>query len=219
MLLALLLPFALLQSADPAPASADRFGQCVAAIEADAEAAYEEAMAWAADGAEIDAYRCAAMALSSQDRHFEAAKRFESLAVTISHTEASLRAELSSQAGNSYLLAREGALARAILTQAVTLMASDAEALPDLLIDRARAYAMEGDWRHSEEDLSRALDLRADDPLALRLRAEARMRQNAMQLALADAERAVTLEPASVDARLVLGNVREARRTGEAPIN
>jgi regulator of sirC expression with transglutaminase-like and TPR domain len=98
-------------------------------------------------------------------------------------------------------------------------MASDAEALPDLLIDRARAYAMEGDWRHSEEDLSRALDLRADDPLALRLRAEARMRQNAMQLALADAERAVTLEPASVDARLVLGNVREARRTGEAPIN
>jgi hypothetical protein len=43
------------------------------------------------------------------------------------------------------------------------------------------------------------------------------MHQNAFDLALADAQSAVALAPADVDARLVLGHVLESRRTG-API-
>jgi regulator of sirC expression with transglutaminase-like and TPR domain len=98
-------------------------------------------------------------------------------------------------------------------------MAPGAEQLPDLHIDRARAYAMEQDYRNAEEDLSRALDFRPNDPLALRLRASARLRQNAFPLAEADAQQALNhaaTEQDRVDAALVLGHVRESIRTGAA---
>ena len=101
--------------------------------------------------------------------------------------------------------------------QAIAAMQSEPTQLPDLMIDRARAYAMEEDWRRSEEDLSRSLDIRADDPMALRLRASARMHQRSFTLAEADALAAARIEPENVDNFLVLGHVRESIRTG-APV-
>jgi tetratricopeptide (TPR) repeat protein len=217
---ALVLPFALLQAeAAPAPTS-DRFAQCVALIEEDAERAYEEAMAWAAEAQFVNAYRCAAMALIAQNRVTEGARRLESLATALNPAETAMRAELFSQAGNAWLLAREPARARSSLTRAIATMQSDPAQLPDLLIDRSRAYAMEQNWRAAEEDLSRALDIRANDPLALRLRASARMHQSSFELAEADAQQSLALaatEEERVGAALVLGHVRESKRTG-APV-
>lgn len=213
---ALLLPFALLQ-AEAAPQASDRFTQCVALIESDAERAYEEGMAWAAEAQSVNAYRCAAMALIAQNRHSEGARRLESLASAVNPAETALRAELFSQAGNAWLLAREPARGRSALTRAIATMESDPAQLPDLLIDRARAYAMERDWRHAEEDLSRALDIRPNDPLALRLRASARMHQSSFELAEADALAATQAEPGNIDNYLILGHVRESIRTG-APV-
>lgn len=210
---ALLLPFALMQADAPA-APAQRFAECVALIDEDAERAYEEGMAWAAEGQSVHAYRCAAMALVAQNRHEEGARRLESLAVAVNPAQSGLRAELFSQAGNAWLLAREPARARSAFTRGIATLESDPTQLPDLLIDRARAYAMERDWRRSEEDLSRALDIRAQDPLALRLRAAARMHQNSFDLAEADALAAAQLEPDNVDNYLILGHVRESKRTG-----
>ncbi len=222
-LAALMLPFALMQAeAAPAAQTAQltgnaeaRFQQCVTAIDADAAAAYETAMAWAAEAQSVSAYRCAAMALIAQNRHDEGARRLDSLASAVNPAETGLRAELLSQAGNAWLLAREPSRARSSFTRAITTLESDPSQLPDVLIDRARAYAMEQDWRHSEEDLSRALDIRADDPLALRLRAAARMHQRSFELAEADALAAARIEPANVDNYLILGHVRESIRTGE----
>lgn len=210
---ALLLPFALLQ-AEAVPQSGDRFAQCVALIDEDAERAYEEGMAWAAEAQALGGYRCAAMALIGQSRHSEGARRLESLATALNPAETALRAELFSQAGNAWLLAREPARGRSAFTRAIATLESDPAQLPDLLVDRARAYAMERDWRHAEEDLSRALDIRADDPLALRLRAAARMHQSSFQLAEADALAAARIEPDNVDNYLILGHVRESIRTG-----
>lgn len=216
---ALLLPFALLQAAETpaptAPAAPTRFEQCVAAIDDDAARAYEEAMAWAADAQSLDAYRCAAMALAGQQRYAEAARRFESLAVSISPEYASGRAELFSQAGNAWLLDRDPANARSAFTRGIVTVERFPDLLPDLLIDRARAYAMEGNYRSAEEDLSHSLDIRPQDSLALRLRASARMHQNSFDLAEADARAAVALTPTDVDALLMLGHAREAKRTGQ----
>lgn len=221
-LTALLLPLALLQAGagqrvDAAAVNAQRFSECLAMIETDAERAYEEAMAWAAEGQSLNAYRCAAMALIAQNRHAEAARRLDSLAYAVNPAQTATRAELFSQAGNAWLLAREPGRARSSFTRAIATMESDPPQLPDLLIDRARAYAMEEDWRAAEEDLSRSLDIRTDDTLALRLRAAARMHQRSFDLAEADAQRALTLastEDDRVGAALVLGHVRESRRTG-----
>ncbi|MGQ0533088.1 MAG: hypothetical protein ACT4OF_10430 [Caulobacteraceae bacterium] len=218
MIAALILPFALLQ-AEPSPTSAvaTRFQQCVALIDSDATRAYEEGMAWAAEAQSVHAYRCAAMALVAQNRFDEGARRLQSLAGAVNPEQTALRAELWSQAGNAWLLAREPGQARSVFTRAISTMQSDPTQLPDLLIDRARAYAMEREWRLAEEDLSRSLDIRPSDALALRLRAAARMQQRSFELAQADALAAVRLEPANEENTLILGDVRESIRTG-APV-
>jgi tetratricopeptide (TPR) repeat protein len=205
-----------LQAADPASAdqTSTRFSQCVALIDESPERAYEEGMAWAAETHSLYGYRCAAMALVAEHRYEDAARRFRSLATSISPELTAMRAELFSQAGNAWLLGRNAASARSAFTLAITTISSDRTQLPDLLIDRARAYAMERDYRHAEEDLSNALDIRPSDALALRLRASARMHQSAFDLAEADARAAVAIEPRNVDNYLVLGNVRESKRTG-----
>jgi hypothetical protein len=217
---ALILPFALMQ-ADTAPSTgrvAERFEQCVAAIDQDAERAYEEAMAWASEAQSVFAYRCAAMALIAQNRFDDGARRLDSLGMALNPEDGALRAELFSQAGNAWLLAREPSRARASFTRAISIVEGEPAQLPDLLIDRARAYAMEADWRGAEEDLNRALDIRTRDALALRLRAEVRMRQSAFDLAEADANAAIAIDPAEVDNYLILGHIRESRRLG-APVD
>ena len=183
-------------------------------IDHDPNAAYEDGMAWSALRHDVGGFRCAEMALIAENRAEEGAQRLQALAAGISPDAVGLRVDLMSQAGNAWLMAREPASARSILTMAITTMQSDPSQLPDLLVDRARAYAMEGDYRHAEEDLSHALDIRPRDALALRLRASARMHQNAFELAQGDAQAAVNLEPTNVDALLMLGHTREAIRTG-----
>ena len=217
---ALFLPFALMQ-ADAAPAPDQRYAQCIALIDDDAGRAYEEGMAWAAEGQALGGYRCAALALIAQNRSDEGARRLELLATATNPADTALRAELFSQAGNAWLLARDPGRARSAFTRAIATMAPGAEALPDLLIDRARAYAMEGDFRHAEEDLSSALDQRPNDVLALRLRASARMHQSAFDLAEADARQSLALATTQqdrVDAALILGHVHESARIG-APVD
>lgn len=220
---ALILPFALMQAADAAPSLGQshlqqRFAQCVALIDEDAAAAYEEGMAWAAEAQSVHAYRCAAMALVAQNRYEEGARRLDSLGMAINPVETALRAELFSQAGNAWLLAREPSRARSSFTRGIAIMEGDTTQLPDLLIDRSRAYAMEREWRAAEEDLSRSLDVRPGDALALRLRASVRMQQSAFDLAEADAQAAIQAEPGNVDNYLILGHVRESRRVG-APVD
>jgi tetratricopeptide (TPR) repeat protein len=218
MIAALILPFALLQTeAAPSGAIATRSEQCLALITTDPARAYEEGMAWAAEAHSVHAYHCAAMALSAQNRHVEAARRLQSLADTMAPENAALRAELWWKSGNEWLLAREPGQARSVFTKAIQTLQSDPAQLPTVLIDRANAYAMEREWRLAEEDLSRAIDIRPDNALALRLRATARMHQRTFELAQADALAAVRLEPGNEANTLVLGDVRESIRTG-APV-
>lgn len=216
------LSFFLFQATDAASGAAPysamhnspRFDACLAAIETDAEAAYESAMAWANEGNELPAFHCAAMALIEMGRIEQGARRLESLAMAAEGYDAGTQAALLSQAGHSWMLAGDPARARSAFTRVIAALGSGSPGLPDALIDRSLAYSMEDNPRLAEEDLSRSLDLRPNDPTALRLRAMARMEQNALDLALADAEASMRLDPTSVDSALVLGHVREARRVG-----
>lgn len=212
---ALILPLVMSQTAAaPTGYIGERFQRCLALVEENPGRAYEEGMSWAAEAQSVYAYRCAAMALIAQNRFDEGARRLQSLASAVAPENTGLRAELWSQAGNAWLLAHEPGNARSNFTRAITTMESTPEQLPDLLIDRARAYAMERDWRPAEEDLSRSLDIRPDNALALRLRAAARMNQRSYDLAQADARAAIRLEPNNEENTLVLGDVLESIRTG-----
>lgn len=192
-----------------APQDQTRLDACVAQIDADASAAYESAMAWAQQEHAREARWCAAQALVKLGRLEEAARRFDSLGADQGWAEDN-RLDSYSQAGNTWLLANDGAKAKASFDHAVRMSQNH----PDALIDRARAYAMLKDWPHAEEDLSTAIDARENDALALMLRATVRMHRRAFDLAVRDAEDAVKADPRNVDALLVLGQAREAKRLG-----
>jgi tetratricopeptide (TPR) repeat protein len=195
----------------------ERLQTCVAGVEQAPDAVYERAMAWAAEAYHPYAVQCAAVALIELGRTEEAADRLASLAASSAGGTPEARVAMLVQAGNAYMLARLPAKAKTALDRALGLIAKDDPARPDVLIDRARAFAMLNQWRQAEEDLNAALDLRSGDGLALRLRAAARMRQGAFELAVKDAEAAVALEPKNIDALLVRGQALEALRTGQAP--
>jgi tetratricopeptide (TPR) repeat protein len=218
----MLLALALMQAAPLADPGLDarleaRYQTCAASIEAAPEAAYESAMAWASESYAPQAMRCAGLALIELGRTAEGADRLYAVGATSAGGPPAVRISVLTQAANAYLLARAPDQAKRAMDRAIGLAAADDPAFPDLLIDRARAFAMLGNWRQAEEDLSAALDRRGDDALSLRLRATARMRQNAFDLALKDAETAVALEPKDVDNLLVRGQAIEAKRTGVAP--
>jgi tetratricopeptide (TPR) repeat protein len=214
MLIALAIVQALAATGPQAAAPQDqaRLDACIAQVETDADAAYESAMAWAREEHAREARWCAAQALVKIGRVEEAARRFDGLGADQGWAEDN-RLDSYSQAGNAWLLAGDGAKAKASFDNAVRM----SESHPDALIDRARALAMLRDWPRAEEDLNTALDKRANDALALLLRATVRMNRGAYDLAVKDAEDATRADPRNVDALLVLGQTREAKRLGKAP--
>jgi tetratricopeptide (TPR) repeat protein len=195
-----------------APKDQTRLDACTAQVDTDAGAAYETAMAWAREEHAREARWCAAQALVKLGRIEEAARRFDGLGADQGWAKDN-RLDSYSQAGNAWLLANDGAKARTSFDHAVRM----SENHPDALIDRARAFAMLKDWPRAEEDLNTALDARANDALALMLRATVRMNRGAFDLAIKDAEDATRVDPRNVDALLVLGQTREAQRLGKAP--
>jgi tetratricopeptide (TPR) repeat protein len=193
-------------------ADAARLTTCIASIDANPEKAYEEAMAWLQESKAKEAAICAALADVGRGRYTTAANQLDYLALEIHGGQPGERINLLSQAGNAWMLARNPTKALASLDKAVALAPQE----PDLLIDRARAFGLAKNWKGAELDLNRALDRRPNDPLALQLRAEARMQQGAFDLAVRDAEAAVSAAPADVDAVVTLGRMREAKRMGKA---
>jgi tetratricopeptide (TPR) repeat protein len=203
-----------------------RFESCLQKIDENPADAYETAMAWFHEGSPPLAMRCAGMALIETGRVEEGADRLASLAASNLGGSPETRVGILVQAANAYLIARLPEKAKPALDRAIGLVSKDDPGLPDLLIDRARVFAMLANYRLSEEDLSSALDKRPDDALALRLRAAARMRQSAFDLAVKDAEDAVRFTPSKIngadnpemiEALLVRGEALEAQRTGRAP--
>lgn len=190
-----------------------RLKACIAKVEAKPEEALEEASAWSAQTHNREAAVCKALALIALKRVPEGALLLEQLADAGDGGDAGTRAGIYSQAGNARLLDLDPDKALADFSAALKYSPDE----PDLLVDRSRAYALIGDWRHAEEDLSAALDKRPTDAFALALRAEARLQQNVFDLAEKDAEAAVALAPKDVSALLVRGRAREAKRLGKKP--
>lgn len=212
---AALLMLGLCLTAGPAFAQLDgeRYQACLDKTESDPDAAYEDALIWRDEGGGTLARHCVAVALLELGHEAEAASRLEALADSPVSGSQFARVELFSQSGNAFLLAGQPEAAHRAFTKALQLAAD----VPSLYIDRARAAAMTDDYTSAEADLTRALELRAGDPLALTLRAEARLKQGEIDGAEADARAAVEAAPQDVNARLVLGDVREMRRTGDLP--
>lgn len=187
---------------------ASRLEACIARIDEDASAAYEDGLAWMAEGGRPAARHCTALALIELGLVAEGAARLEQLANADDAGGLGPRTVYLAQAGNAWLLARNPEAARIAFTNALKLDPTNA----DLKKDRARAYIWLGAWSEAAVDLNAAIASDPRDAEALRLRGQSLLALGRLDDAMADVERAMVIAPADIDVLVLRGQVREAQR-------
>jgi len=189
---------------------ADHYARCMDEARQKPAAAFEDANAWRIAGGGHPAEHCADVALIGLGRYADAGTRLEALADAMSKGPTELRAEVLGQAGQSWLLAGDPARAGAALTAAIALTPND----PDLLTDRAEAFAGEKKYREAITDLDRAVALDGKRIDALVFRASAHRALAQYDLARRDVDAALRLVPNAPDALLERGNIRSLTGDG-----
>jgi tetratricopeptide (TPR) repeat protein len=192
-----------------------RYERCLEQAVKNPADAFEEALAWIAQGGAEAARHCAAVALLHNGQPEAAAVRLEQLAQDMRLQPPARRAEVLAQSGRAWLEGRNATRAVAALTSALEL----APANPEIWIDRAEAYAEAANYWEAIDDLNKAIDLDRGRADAYTFRASAYRLVNEQTLAMEDANRAVELNPRLPDAWLERGilnryknDIRAARR-------
>ena len=197
---------ALAATADGLPSDRARYDQCIAATEANPEQAFEEALIWRDQGGGAPAEHCVAMALLGLGHVGEAAVRLDTLAREYSGATQDLRSDLMVQAGEAWLLARRSDLAEASFSAALMLTPRES----DVWAARARARAMEGEWKNAESDLDAAITFNKTSPEYYVLRSAAHAALGNDDLAVRDIDAALDIDPNFPDALAERGLMRFA---------
>ena len=190
-----------------------RLHDCAAKAQTNAAGAYSDGLSWRLHYGAMLAEQCIALAQIGMGEYETGANRLFAIANAPDGGTDAQKTDMLVKSANAYLLAELPDGAIKALDLALKLKPNDG----DLLIDRARASAMVAKWPEAEADLSQAMLARGPLGFALRLRAETRLQQKKYDLAEADINDALRLEPKQVDNYVVRGRVREARRLGHAP--
>jgi Tfp pilus assembly protein PilF len=77
---------------------------------------------------------------------------------------------------------------------------------------------MLGNWTEAKEDLDRALTLAPSMAIARQLRAEAHLNLDQLNLAMADIDAAMAVDPENIDTLVLRGRVREAIRLSKVRV-
>lgn len=200
-------------AAAPHPDDAARLNACITKTRTNATEAYEDGLQWRLHGGGLLAEQCVALAQIEQGEYSEGAQRLLAIAQASDGGPAAEKLGLLVKAANAFLLAEIPDEAKKALDLALAIEPNNSDAL----FDRARASAMLSQWLEAEVDITNAMANKAPLPLAYRLRAETRLQQGKYDLAEADINEALRLEPNEADNYHVRGRVRIARRTGHAP--
>lgn len=190
-----------------APSPQQQYDTCMSLARSDPARGLDEATTWRNLGGGFAADHCAAVALIGEKHYAEAATKLQDMAAAMMNADASLRGGAMEQAGSAWLLDGKPAEAKADFDAALAYLPND----PDILIDRAEAYALQKKFFEAIDDLNRALDLAPNRADALTYRASAYRQLNSLDLALDDVERALALQPNSPTALLERGNIRRLK--------
>jgi tetratricopeptide (TPR) repeat protein len=188
---------------DAALGGRNRYERCLELTRRDAHEALNAGIAWQANGGDAAATHCTALALVALKRYPEAAAKLDQLGHE-NVGDAAERAALFDQAGNAWLLARRGGEATASFSSALALSPRD----PDLLVDRARAAALLGDWKAADMDLSAALKLDENRADLFVLRASARQALGRKVEARSDLDAALHIVPDYPEALVERGTMK-----------
>jgi tetratricopeptide (TPR) repeat protein len=171
----------------------NRYENCLLLVRSEPQRALNAALDWEKNGNAAGTH-CASMALVALRRYTDAAIKLDKLArVTPGAADS---ATLYDQAGNAWLLGRRPSDANASFSAAIALLPGD----PDLLADRARAYAMAANWHAADADLTAALAKSPGRADLYVLRASARHALGRKADARADIDQALRAQPGNADA-------------------
>lgn len=208
-----------LASALAAPALAQEAGTsfeqaqyeaCLSLINQDPEAAYEEGLAWRAQGGSWPAMHCIALSQVALGQYGIAARRLESNAEGAVVATDETRAIMFGQAGDAWLAANEPANAQRAFRRGRDFASSDA----GLALGVAEAAALQENWSAAEDAASEALNLDHTLVRGWQVRAQARLELGNLDGAAADIGEALAGNDANIDALVLRGRINEARRTG-----
>ncbi|MEQ9504648.1 MAG: hypothetical protein RLO80_00155 [Hyphomonas sp.] len=197
--------------AEIARAEEARLAACVEKIETDPDNAYEDGLAWAAEGNRPGARQCTALALIALGSLEVGAERLQALATAPDGGTMEQRALYLSQAGHAWLQA--GAADAAVISFSDALKL--APGTTDLLLDRAAANIVLEEWDEALSDLDLALANSPGLSTGHQLRAEVHLNKKSYDLAMQDVEAAMRADPKNIDTLVLRGDVREAIRIAE----
>lgn len=180
------------------------YQDCLSLMRRNPEEGFAQAQSWQATGGGLAAAHCAALALIEMKHYGDAADRLEQLLPLAERQVPHLSIALLDQAANAWLLADQPDRAKKLLDIALKVVPDT----PDLLIDRAMAFAALNDYLAARTDLDRALGLAPLREDAMALRAAARRQTGDLAGAMQDAEAALAIEPRLPEALLERGILR-----------
>ncbi|WP_165837681.1 tetratricopeptide repeat protein [Zavarzinia aquatilis] len=195
----------LLAAAAILPARAMTYGECTALIDKAPGDAYSAAVAWIKTTDDPAAQHCAALAEVALKRYGAAGDRLNRM---IDQTENPYEAAaLLGQLGNVRMLDGKPDLAIKAFDLAVKNTPND----PQLLADRARAYAAQKNWPMAVRDLDGAVQIDDEDPELHLLYATALREAGKLPEALGAIEKAASLAPGDAAILLERGRIHLLR--------
>ncbi|OEJ67756.1 tetratricopeptide repeat protein [Magnetovibrio blakemorei] len=198
-----------------------RYKACMDKVQTHAEAAFDDATTWEGLGGGYPARHCALAALVKIGHYGEAAQGLEKLADLV-HANKAFKAKLLMQSARAWIATDDPQHAAAVLDAALTLSPGE----PHILLVRAQAFALQGAYDQAVENLSLIIEgapgtdkTFVDATLgvdALVLRGAAYRQLDKKDLALADLDQALSLDPNHPEGLLERGIVHRLAGHNEA---
>lgn len=205
-----MIPFLLLAASEPAKAPGieeQRFIECAAQVESDAEAAIRSAESWRLSGGELNARLCLGLAYAQLKRWPAAQLAFELAAKEAERNRDGRSASFWVQSGNAALAGGLHRQARNALDSALSSGLLKGADEGEAHLDRARASAALGEFPLARTDIDAAIKLIPADPLAWLLSATLARREGNLARAAADIEEAAKRSPDDAAVALEAGNI------------
>jgi len=189
-----------------APGADPKYLDCISLIEANLEIGRIAAQQWTAEGGGNRAQHCLAVADLAAGFPKLAALRLEEIAKRLGADDPLIRARLLSQAATAWLEAAMPEQADATINQAMQLAPSAGE----LHLVAARVYHAQKRWLAVIKAVSAAEDDDIASAAGYVARARAQLSLGNNEAAANDVVRTLNLDPLSVDALVLRGELRQA---------
>ncbi len=206
-MIALLLAAQAVEVVAPRQAFAERYEQCLDLATDDPQRGIADATEWHTRGGRHFARQCLGMAYANLQRWGAAATEFTEAAREAEVDHDTRAARYWAQAGNAWLATGDAAKARAALDAALASGNLVALELGEARFDRARALVLLGELAGARNDIDKALETAAKDPLIWLASATLARRMGDLPRAKADAIRAHKLSPDDASVLVEIGNI------------